>query len=345
MRRLVHIQTLRFFAATAVVLFHSKGSAESYLGGTSRASALFDHGRYGVDLFFVISGFIIYYTTRRKDLSAGQFLRRRIERIVPIYWLSTFLLVALVILFPQALTHAASIDVGHLIKSLFYVSFVDAARPTVFLGWSLEFEMFFYLMVAALMWRLPVWITWDRVLPLLFLSLAAVGAFSAIRMALGPYRFFVQPFLIEFVLGVVIGQTLSGRVPKLELIALVLSIIALSIARGWLNRIVVVGLPCAAMVLVAARLSRSGGPIGHVEHVCEKIGDSSYSIYLIQVFTISTVCKVIAKLAPATDVDVLIAISTIVTVAAGYCSYLWVERPLLNLCRRRSPPVAVSANV
>src|ERR1700712_3977268 len=88
---LLHIQVLRFFAALAVVAFHAWGVApDGFKVPESAIAFALSHGGHGVDLFFVISGFIIFYATHSAGLTPAEFLRRRVERIVPLYFLVIF---------------------------------------------------------------------------------------------------------------------------------------------------------------------------------------------------------------------------------------------------------------
>src|SRR3978361_647441 len=98
---LIYVQVLRFFAALAVVAFHALGAPPK--GFEVPESALpfaLSYGGRGVDLFFVISGFIIFYATHAAALTPAQFLRRRIERIVPLYYVVIFAVVALALALP-----------------------------------------------------------------------------------------------------------------------------------------------------------------------------------------------------------------------------------------------------
>ena len=86
---LVYIQVLRFLAAAAVVAFHAAGVApKGFKVPESTIAFLLSYGGRGVDLFFVISGFIIFYATHSAKLTPAEFLRRRVERIVPLYFLA-----------------------------------------------------------------------------------------------------------------------------------------------------------------------------------------------------------------------------------------------------------------
>ena len=98
---LVYIQILRLLAAVAVVAFHAWGVApEGFKVPESAISFVLSYGGHGVDLFFVISGFIIFYATHRATLTPAEFLRRRVERIVPLYFVVTFAVIILAMTLP-----------------------------------------------------------------------------------------------------------------------------------------------------------------------------------------------------------------------------------------------------
>jgi peptidoglycan/LPS O-acetylase OafA/YrhL len=98
----IYVQVLRFIAATSVVIFHAVGTAMKHIPGQSAFGyGIFRHGDLGVDIFFVISGFIIFHSTYLVRTSSLDFLLRRLQRIVPIYWLFTLGMVALSVFIPS----------------------------------------------------------------------------------------------------------------------------------------------------------------------------------------------------------------------------------------------------
>src|SRR3954466_2203761 len=201
---LVHIQVLRFFAAVAVVAFHAAGVApDGFKVPGSAVSFALSYGGRGVDLFFVISGFIIFYATHGAGLTPAEFLRRRVERIVPLYFFVIFTVTALAMSLPATFGAPDWYTPRHILKSLAFIAFTDGEMPVVYVGWSLEYEMYFYL-AAALLKALTrdVW----RNLVVMFSALALVGRIPGVEGALGHYAFFVDPMILEFVLGVVVGS-------------------------------------------------------------------------------------------------------------------------------------------
>ena len=141
--KIYNIQILRAIAAINVVIFHCIGAAESYDFLIPFSQMFKGWGRNGVDLFFVISGFIMVYTGQNSRSSRLQFFIKRIFRIVPVYWALTFLFVAILLLMPSIL-RSASFDIGKTISSLFFVSGPFYESPVLYVGWTLEFEFLFY---------------------------------------------------------------------------------------------------------------------------------------------------------------------------------------------------------
>src|SRR6195952_4745151 len=208
---LVHIQILRCFAALAVIAFHVLGVApDGFQLPDSAISFLLSYGGRGVDLFFVISGFIIFYATHSAKLTPAEFLRRRVERIVPLYFLVISAVTILAITVPATFGTPDWYTPRHILKSLAFIAFTDGEMPVVYVGWSLEYEMYFYLAVALLMaLTRDVW----RNIVLMFSAIAILGQIPGVATALGNTAFFTDPMILEFVLGVIVGwMFVNGRI-------------------------------------------------------------------------------------------------------------------------------------
>jgi exopolysaccharide production protein ExoZ len=343
---LIHIQILRFLAAAGVVAFHAWGVAPNYIHVPAETWSFgLGHAGHGVDLFFVISGFIIFYATRRANLTPLAFLRRRIERIVPLYYFVTFAVIALAFALPALFYTPDWLTPRHIAKSLAFISFTDGEMPIVYLGWSLEYEMYFYLAVALLMAiSRNVW----RDVTVIFAVLVMIGKFPGAQAALGTCAFFTDPMLLEFTLGVLAGRLFTGdRVGAPEWIATGSAFAALLLAEPD-SRAIVYGLPCAALVIAAAWISRVRTNPSSAELWLERLGDASYSIYLAQVNTVSLVCQYTAEAFPGSSPIALVAMTTAISVALGVLLNILVERPLLRFARHlrtsRAPlPVATPA--
>ena len=346
---LVHIQVLRFFAAVAVVAFHALGIApDGFKVPESAISFAMSYGGRGVDLFFVISGFVIFYATQPSKLKPAQltpaeFLRRRVERIVPLYFFVIFAVTILAMTLPATFGTPDWYTPRHILKSLAFIAFTDGEMPVVYVGWSLEYEMYFYLTVALLMaLTRDVW----RNIVLMFSALAIVGRIPGVEAALGNYAFFADPMILEFVLGVIVGSVfVNGRVGWPIPIAAACAIAALLVTDPA-SRVIVSGIPSALLVAAAAFVSRKRIDPSWPELALARLGDASYSIYLAQVQTVSLASTAIAGLIPAIPPLLLVIVTTGIVVALGLLLNILVERPLLGLSRRLGgarPPRVQSA--
>lgn len=328
---LVYIQILRFFAALAVVAFHALGLApKGFEVPDSVLSLALSYGGRGVDLFFVISGFIIFYTTRSMTLTPAGFLRRRLERIVPLYFFVIFAFTLLAIALPAVFGTPGWYTPRHILKSLAFISFTDGEPPVIAVGWSLEYEMYFYLAVALVMaLTREVW----RNIVVIFSALAILGQLPGVGAALGNYAFFTDPMILEFVLGVIAGQLfVHGRIGRLMLIATGCAFAAV-LAGDPFNRAIVAGLPAACLVAAAAFVSRKRARPSWPERAFARLGDASYSIYLAQVETVALAGVAVARWFPAIPPLMLLAVTSCIVVALGLALNMLVERPLLELFR------------
>ncbi|MXN46536.1 acyltransferase family protein [Shinella kummerowiae] len=312
------IQYLRAFAALAVVVFHA----------AERSGFAFAIGAAGVDVFFVISGFIMWVIVERRPVSPGRFLIDRIRRIVPIYWLATALMVAggLAGLFPNLVLTA-----GHVLASFFFVPLPSPSSgglwPVLVQGWTLNYEMFFYVVFAACLalprsFLLPAMV-------LVFVGLVAIG--FAVESSNPLIVTYTRPIILEFVAGMLIGRLwLAGWVPN-AFASLVLIVGALvgfaliGILRLPFDEWTCGPLACALVYGTAALETRGRVPRLRLPAV---LGDASYSIYLWHTFAISVVAKAGMMLGLASWL-VLLA-SFLVGTLAGLCGYYLIERPLLR---------------
>ena len=213
--QLLNIQILRSFAAGIVVMGHAGQEMTAIAARTGQIAMPMGgiNFGWGVDIFFVISGFIMIHTSADhfgKPGAAREFLVRRLIRIVPLYWLVTTALIVGAIFMPRLLNVPIG-DWPHILSSYFFIPDARAngeIRPVVALGWTLNYEMFFYVFFALAM-MLP-----------LRRGIAAIFALFGLFMAIGAFGpsghvaldFWTSSLLAEFLFGVVIGIIARNRV-------------------------------------------------------------------------------------------------------------------------------------
>lgn len=206
MKSLVHLEALRGLAA--LLVFFSHFSQTTSLTEASHVWSWLDRfGNVGVDIFFVLSGFVITYSlTRHGQRSLSQFLKGRARRLVPVYLLLT-VIAALIILASDQIGVTSGLpplDFFHLIVSILFLSQVAGfGYPVVAQGWTLEFEVAFYLAasVALLIGN--------------FRRLQALG----LSLGLAVLGLIVDVLFFEFSLGVIaflVFETLDKKLGKIR---------------------------------------------------------------------------------------------------------------------------------
>jgi len=332
-RRLESIQYLRAFAALLVVVHHVRMPHPGLYNPMQHLLV----GQAGVDLFFVISGFIMYSAARHERPAV--FLKRRIVRVVPMYWLATVLFAA-----ARTIEHSGTVNgalVSEVVQSLLFIphfstEFPEHVWPYLVPGWTLNLEMFFYAIFAiGLLVRRPL-----PVVVGVMVSLVIVGAVFRPHDAI--WATYTKPLLIEFVGGVLIARLtlreLSGRW------AVLLPIGGLLIAASAffsVYRLFAWGVPGMMMVLGAVVLEKHGR-LPRLRWL-SYLGDASYSIYLFQFFAIAPILTVVTKLHLPGMVAFSLAmvLGTAGSIVLGLVAHQLLERPLLRwLSRhRRNTPV------
>jgi exopolysaccharide production protein ExoZ len=196
------IQYLRGVAAMMVVWHHSLIQVEA----TKTFIRVPEFGPYGVDLFFMISGFIMLVTTWGKPITPIEFMRHRIKRVVPLYWTATLLMVGCAIVTPS-LFKTFKFDAASIMKSLFFIPYYSLSSPgdifpLLIPGWTLNYEMFFYALFAAALLVARSWM-----IPLMIATLSTlVIAGYALHPIHAPAQVYTNPRLLEFGAGMIFGR-------------------------------------------------------------------------------------------------------------------------------------------
>lgn len=340
---LKNVQALRGLAAFLVVFVHLEKLA--MLGGLPAGATVF--GNSGVDVFFVISGLIMVVTTSGRKQTPQGFLRNRITRIVPLYWAITFAVFAVALVAP-ALLQSTSADAVQLLKSLFFVPYArpdGEMHPVVFVGWTLNYEMAFYVIFA-------IGLLLPSRLAGLALSIGIMAAAAMVGQVLRPggvIGFYTAPIILEFGAGMVLGALLvRDRLPKapdwaIPTVAVGAAALALMLAGPWLwpqlDRAVMFGVPAVVLVTCGLVAERSGLVLG--QGWIQLMGAASYSVYLTHFFCTQVVTKAAERLAflgPAA-MWALVPVAFGLVALVGVLAHRRLELPLTDLARRCIAPL------
>ncbi|MFC3069746.1 acyltransferase family protein [Phenylobacterium soli] len=341
---LLNVQALRGLAAFLVVFVHLETLAR--LAGLPAGITVF--GNSGVDVFFVISGLIMVVTTSGRRQTPQGFLRNRLTRIAPLYWAITLAVFALAVVAPSLL-QSTTADPIQLAKSLAFIPYAradGAMHPVVFVGWTLNYEMAFYVIFAL-----------GLLLPSrragLALSIAVLAAAAAAGLVLRPadpvLAFYTAPMILEFGAGMLLGALfVADRLPRSRAAgwiavaagAAAFAVMVLaptlwpSVDRAW-----AAGIP--ALVIVTSGLVAERAGLVLRQGWIQLLGASSYATYLTHFFCTQVVSKAgerLAGLGPAMA-WALIPVAFVLVAMVGVFAHRRIELPLTELARRWLAPL------
>ena len=335
---LYNLHFLRVVAALAVVYFHASS--------TSGLALEWDIGSRGVDIFFVISGFIMAHICAVRP---EQFVLRRLIRIVPFYWAAT-LAIFLAAAFVPHYFRSTTADLNHLLASLAFLPHRAAngeMEPTLVLGWSLNYEMFFYVVLAV---ALKISSRWAAPGSALLLAL-----FVLVVHALGTANEFIlfygRPIVLEFCFGILAfygfewcnrHREMLRRVHLLKIVLVLtcgvgLAAIALleHLYRDTLPRHLIAGVPAFFVVLSAVLLESLYGVSTRSRSIFW-LGEASYIVYLIHPYIVFTFIRL--ALPHATELSIgsatlVIACLLVATSVISIAVHLYFERPVMALLK------------
>lgn len=336
---LLSLQILRAAAALLVLVHHAGYDADTIAGRTGLRpldlDRIFDWA-FGIHLFFVVSGYIMVRTTTGFGSARGAmvFMARRIVRVVPLYWLMTSLLLFGAMLAPSLLNTPLGGPVFVLASYLFFpvTGTGDEWHPVLGQGWTLDYEMFFYVLFAMAM-LLPR----RSGLAALAGTLAGLVLFGAIwHPAIAPVVVWTDGLLLEFLFGIAIGLAQETGLRStwwtsaLALAAGGMAAIALGPlfpAGDGLAPWIRGGLPAAIMV-GACVLGPPWRP-RPLALALAAIGDASYSLYLSHPFVVRILRDVWLASGPGfVSLSAYVALASLGAVLAALLLYRCVERPM-----------------
>ncbi|MBB6485781.1 acyltransferase [Rhizobium lusitanum] len=356
-RVISNLQVLRALAASSVVVAHAMHETASLSDAAGRVpidGATWNLG-FGVDIFFVLSGFIMTHTAAAEFGKGGaplRFFLRRCARVVPLYWLLTSVLLLGAAIAPSLLNVPIG-DASHVLASYFFIPSgrgIDEIRPVLALGWTLNYEMLFYVFFGlALILPIRLGIFW---LSVLMVSLALIG--NVVSPQQVQLAFWTSPIILEFLFGVYVALIFRsglriGIWPALGMMAIgLLGFVRFSAI--WeddvLPQFLRSGLPAALFVLAAA--IGPALPSGRIVVWGIALGDASYSLYLSHPFILRPLRAIWEKfVGDQLPLGLFVACGAITTAIFALALCRFVEKPLTafvqGFTRRLGRPKAAGA--
>lgn len=323
MSRLQGLQTLRALAALMVLVGHVLAEAEHYLATDLPGDAI--PWTRGVDIFFVISGFIIALSATRYRHRPLAFLGRRALRVVPLYYLFTTLMVVTLLLVPGGAKDTA-LDPGQIVTSYLFLPFErhdGRIAPVLSLGWTLNYEIFFYVLMALCLWlRRP------------FLGLAALLTGLA-SLSLVPGKpvaltFWSNPLILEFLFGIALAMLwqrgLRRHSAPLALLVLAAGMILLVLLdQTGLPRFLAAGIP-AVLIVAAGTLFAPA-----IDLPMQSLGDASFALYLSHRFTLRVLTLGLLPHIQADMAWAYVGLACAACLGVAVLVHHRIERPLLAM--------------
>jgi len=322
------IQIMRGIASILVVLLHISIKWKQF--GNSAFEEV-PVGGSGVDLFFIISGYIMCFSTDGRQLNFFRFMGLRIRRIMPFYWLTTTVGLA-VFLYNPGLVNSSG---GETSIWASYVLFPTGAKYLNANGWTLSFEFFFYLIFAVFIYKGT-----DKAMrysSIILLILVALGPFF--MMDGFTLNFLTNNMYLEFVMGMGCFYLFNRKEVRFATgygVALcLLAVLALlaeqlaHVAQPQVWRGFCWGIP---MLFLFAGLLSMEGPIrrasSNIKSLFLGIGNSSYSLYLIHPFALSGLARLLKHFDAVSNPMLFVVALLIPTLILGHLAWLYIERPL-----------------
>lgn len=332
------VQALRFIAAFAVVVLHCSFYTVERL---DPSLGLYNLGANGVRLFFVISGFVMIASSHRLEGTPygwRVFAFKRIVRIVPMYWAITTIKLAMLLAVPAVVLHS-QIDWGFIAKSYAFIPAINKdgeMHPLLGVGWTLNFEMFFYLLFAlALAVRTPPL----RLIAPILCGLTILSLFRSPAWPT-PLRFWADPVVMDFLAGMLIAHAAQKRLSLPPAVAWGFVIAGMAYLFVPMPRVGVYGsvefslsFTVAAALVVAGTVELEDKIGSLIPRWLAFMGAASYALYLIHPILAPIGPTLLKKLGMPFPL-LSIAISVAVAIVAGICTYIFVEQPVTRRLNR-----------
>lgn len=327
-----NLQLLRAVAALIVIFVHF-----DTIAARTHLPLPIGFGGGGVDLFFVVSGFVMIHTTDRRHVTPHGFFINRLVRVAPLYWLLTILLFVSATIVPGLFNRPPE-TIANLLKSLSFIPYYSdgAYCPIIFVGWTLNIEMAFYVIFALALFN-P-----SRAARIgMVCAVLAVAAAIGVTKPTGVAGFYANPMVVEFAMGMLLAASPRWTVgirPAVAAVVVILGAFLLVFGEAYfpdiradIRRPLILGSGAWLIVWGAIALERAG--ITARQRFVQLLGGASYAMYLTHVIPIRLVGKMLGPMGPVGGIGV-VAVTVALVIAVALVTHICVERPLSRLLRR-----------
>ncbi|WP_027056149.1 acyltransferase family protein [Mesorhizobium erdmanii] len=333
-RDLYGLQSLRAIAALGVILRHTLDMSDGSEVGRFSPAWMSASGGAGVDLFFVISGFIMVYVSfppGQPSESPKRFLIKRATRIFPLYWICSAVIAGIC---AAGFLKNKNVDLFTVLNSIFILP----GDKLVYVAWTLSYELYFYIVFA-------VCLNLKRIIPAaistIFIMLSGMLVGREIQESTFS-NFISSPLVMEFCFGIVLALSFSfARQWRVPIIIGVIGFIVIIVAPIFVDhpdnlsevfRVVVWGLPATMIVAAFLQIRRPQSKAGRAVVL---LGDASYALYLSHIFVMIAYGWVIKSTFVGGMSQVIFAPAVVfVCIIVGVLTHIFVERPTLDFVRK-----------
>lgn len=315
------LQILRAIAAWMVVFHHYMQLFYDFESSSLIGHFFSQYGAFGVDIFFALSGFVMYMSTASKSVTSGEFFVNRVFRIIPAYWFYTLSLIAFLFLFPKEFSFTSYNTSSLLASFLFYPSENPSGIgvfPLLTVGWSLNFEMMFYLILS-----ISIFLSRNKALVICFITILIL---PPIFPKVAPYSEILgSKYMHEFLIGFIVAYIVSrGYLDKLSNRTEILTLLFLVV--GILIQVQSKKMACFFILLSFISLESFINKENSIVKFMIKLGDYSYSTYLLHIFVLGVFLHFVGV-----NENFIIAAITLVCISISILllskySYLLIER-------------------
>jgi exopolysaccharide production protein ExoZ len=311
-----------------------------------------------VDIFFVLSGFVMWHVTAGEEMTVREYARRRFARAVPFYWLVTSIFVAGMLIAPSVFA-SSRFDAAHVVAAYVLLPWPHPVLsgqilPVIIPGWTFEFEIFFYVLLGACL-AVPLR---RRAAALIALITAIVLSPLALPSSNFVVQFYTQPILLEFASGIALGWLVwNGHVLRgtWGLVAFIAGCLCVRFLPAPLDLVPLVGTAHAMAVRVAWYCVPSFAIVGGLLSLeiamggikkfklPKLLGDASYSVYIIHPAVVAAgthVWNAAGLMAHPAFNNLYILLVTGMTCVLGIVCYHRLEMPIAKYFAKLGAPKA-----